>query len=135
MSNSLVLKLKDQFTSGMAGATTSLNRSVKSASTSAKAFNSAFKEGERITKALRSPTEIYNDQIRKLTQYLNLGAISHETFNRGVAKAKTELSSANIALNSMNKTVNSSRMGIDALGASYQAVIHLFGCKDCKVPV
>lgn len=134
MSNSLevVLKLKDQFTSGMAGATTSLNRSVKSASTSAKAFNSAFKEGERITKALRSPTEIYNDQIRKLTQYLNLGAISHETFNRGVAKAKTELSSANIALNSMNKTVNSSRMGIDALGAPIKLLYTYLGVRTVK---
>lgn len=134
MSNSLevVLKLKDQFTSGMAGATTSLNRSVKSASTSAKAFNSAFKEGERITKALRSPTEIYNDRIRKLTQYLNLGAISHETFNRGVAKAKTELSSANIALNSMNKTVNSSRMGIDALGASIKLLYTYLSVRTVK---
>ena len=72
MSNSLevVLKLKDQFTAGMASATSTLNRSVKSASISAKAFSSAFKEGERITKSLRTPTEIYNDQVKDLLNYL-----------------------------------------------------------------
>ena len=108
MSNSLevVLKLKDQFTAGMASATSTLNRSVKSASISAKTFNSAFKEGEAVTKSLRTPTEIYNEQIRRLTQLLNIGAISQETFNRGIAKAKSELDKSNSALNTHSVTTD-----------------------------
>ena len=124
-SNSLevVLKLKDQFTAGMASATSTLNRSVKSASISAKAFNSAFKEGERITKALRTPTEIYNDQVKRLTQLLNLGAVSQNTFNRGIAKARSELDTANGALNRQNTIVGKGKNGIASLTTAYR----LFG--------
>lgn len=134
MSNSLevVLKLKDQFTAGMASATSTLNRSVKSASVSAKAFNSAFKEGERITKALRTPTEIYNDQVKRLTQLLNLGAVSQDTFNRGIAKAKSELDKSNSALNTHSVTTDKAQKSLLTLGNAYKAIASYLGVKIIK---
>lgn len=47
--------------------------------------------GENITKSLRTPDEIYADTISELKQLEALGAITAETFQRGMAKAAGDL--------------------------------------------
>ncbi len=48
-------------------------------------------EGKRTTEESRSPLEKYNDDIGKLHQELNVGAISWDTYQRAIARAAKEL--------------------------------------------
>lgn len=48
------------------------------------------KDGEQVTKANLSATEAYATEILRLTTLLDAGAISHDTYNRAVAKAEQE---------------------------------------------
>lgn len=69
----------------------------------AKAAAAAAKELDRFAKTTkdinRTPLERYADEMRKLDQALKAGKIDQETFNRAVAKAKTEFEQAGRAGN------------------------------------
>lgn len=65
------------------------------------AFANAIKEteklaktGEALTKSLRLPDEIYADTIAELKELNRIGAITGETFNRGMQKATDDLKKA-----------------------------------------
>ncbi len=54
-------------------------------------WNAAVEEGRRITEAMRTPLEIYQQEIEKLNEALQLGVISQETYNRAVEQAQDTL--------------------------------------------
>ena len=54
-------------------------------------WNAAVEEGRRITEAMRTPLEIYQQEIEKLNEALQLGVISQETYNRAVEQAQETL--------------------------------------------
>lgn len=68
-----------------------------------KATTDAAKEMDRFARATkdvnRTPLEKYADAMRKLDQALQRGKIDQETFNRAVARAKTEFDGAGAAGN------------------------------------
>ncbi|MGH8069280.1 MAG: hypothetical protein ACRERE_29405 [Candidatus Entotheonellia bacterium] len=51
------------------------------------AWNAIQEEGRRVTESLRTPMEAYHALIAKLAGLLQAGAISQESFNRGVGAA------------------------------------------------
>ncbi len=63
--------------------TNKLSAAEKAAATAAlKKRNELMKEGERLTKAMRTPAEKLNDEIEKLNKLIEVGAIKQEVFNR-----------------------------------------------------
>lgn len=50
--------------------------------------------GASITQSLRTPAEIFRDQITELNTLVTAGVVTWETYRRGVKRAKDELSSA-----------------------------------------
>lgn len=50
--------------------------------------------GRRIFEETRTPAEVYNETLRDLTELVNAGAISYDTFNRAVAQAFETLQGA-----------------------------------------
>lgn len=51
-----------------------------------KEVNKLLEEGKRLTEELRTPMEVYQDNINKINQLLDKGYISQETYNRALAK-------------------------------------------------
>lgn len=58
-------------------------------------FNKMLEEGKRLTESLRTPMEVYTDQVQRLQELLAAGAIDQETFNRAVQSAADKLVTAN----------------------------------------
>ena len=58
------------------------------------AYNDQLERGAQLTEDLRTPQEIYTQQLAELNELLGAGAISQETFNRAIAQARDELQEA-----------------------------------------
>lgn len=65
--------------------------------------NKTLDEGKRLTEEMRTPMEVYQDNINKLNQLLDKGAISQETYNRALQKYKKDLEDANGVSDSLEK--------------------------------
>ena len=50
--------------------------------------------GEALTRELRTPTEEYQDELEQLNDLVNAGAISWETYNRGLLEAQERFANA-----------------------------------------
>jgi len=53
-----------------------------------------WEEGRRVAESLRTPLEVYQDDLLELRHLLDAGAISQETFNRGLTAAGERLDEA-----------------------------------------
>lgn len=71
----------------------------------------AEKEGAELTKAMRTPLEVFNDSIAQYNYLLEQGAISQETFNRAVIDSAQKWQTANDAANKGKENLQ----GTDAL--------------------
>lgn len=67
--------------------------------------------GKRVFEAVRTPLEKYNDELVRLSELLDKGAISEETFSRAVNVAKKELNSAGKETNDTMKTLEMAVQG------------------------
>lgn len=54
-------------------------------------LEAALRDAAQTTQSLRTPTEVYADEIERLTEHLEAGRISQETFSRGVEAAAKAL--------------------------------------------
>lgn len=59
------------------------------------AFNDMLEEGKRLTESLRTPMEVYTDQVARLNDLFAVGAIDQETFNRAMQSATDKLVGTN----------------------------------------
>lgn len=50
-----------------------------------------MREGERLAEQMRTPIEKYQDEMKRLQELFDAGAISKETFDRAMAKAQEDL--------------------------------------------
>lgn len=97
---------------GAAGVTNAQREGFEWAS---KDFIDMLKEGESLAKAVRTPLEVFADEQERLNELLERGAISQETYNRAVEKAKgiyekntTSLQNQGSILKDLNTTFASS---------------------------
>jgi hypothetical protein len=65
----------------------------------------AFEEGVRVTRELRTEQEIHAEKISRLNELVRLGAISSETYARGVAQADSALARASKSADTLGKSV------------------------------
>lgn len=56
--------------------------------------NKLLEEAKRLTEEVRTPQEIYQDQLRQINSMLEKGYIGQETYNRALQKYKKELDDA-----------------------------------------
>lgn len=49
-----------------------------------KALSDAFADGKQMMEAMRTPHEVYEDQLKRINQLLKAGAISHQTYKRAI---------------------------------------------------
>jgi len=56
-----------------------------------KAARAMEDQGRKMKEALRTPLEIYRDEVEKITEMLNAGVISKQTAGRGLVKAREDL--------------------------------------------
>lgn len=80
-----------------------------------KDFTDMLKEGAALARAVRTPLEVFADEQERLNELLERGAISQDTFNRAMEKAKgvyekntTSLQSQGSILKDLNTTFASS---------------------------
>lgn len=69
--------------------------------------NEVMKRGEDITRAVRTAKEVYSDTIADLTDLLNEGAISEETFGRAAKDAADTMDQANKKTTDFTRVIGS----------------------------
>lgn len=72
-----------------------LNKTLDEQAEARRRLDEIMDEGERIRESVRTAEEIYGETIKRLTELLEAGAISQETFDRAAQKAKETLDQAN----------------------------------------
>jgi lambda family phage tail tape measure protein len=95
-------------------------------------LNKLKAEGEQITNATRTATEIYAQEIAKLKELLDAGAISQEVYNRAVANAeKQQLAARKDAQAGAIRAFNAYReQGEDAAAAVEKAFTDAMGATE-----
>ncbi|PLW79069.1 phage tail tape measure C-terminal domain-containing protein [Cohaesibacter celericrescens] len=86
----------------------------KEAKSTAK-VSDAQREGESIMRSLMTASETYSDRIAELNKYLEAGAISQETYNRGVEEASRVFAQAE------KQKLAESRMASDGMQRALEA--------------
>lgn len=102
----------DQFDRGIDGAivsTEELQKQLKEAGITQREWNKILKEGERVTEAMRTPLEIYEQELRDLDRLLKAGLVSQETYNRAVTKAQAAVNAASPAQKRLNQQLAEGR--------------------------
>ncbi|MCQ4575421.1 MAG: hypothetical protein NOU37_09285 [Candidatus Brocadiales bacterium] len=83
------------------------------------AYNAAQEKGQQIAVSLRTPREVFNNQIRALNNMLVVGAINWETYGRATKKAQGDLAATRLesklvsaAFDEMSSTIDISIEGV-----------------------
>lgn len=82
---------------------------------------SAFEEGSQLVNELRTPIEVYNDEVERLYTLHEKGAISTETFNRGLLSSGQALIEARSEVQDTNSVVED--LGLTFTSSFEQAVL------------
>ena len=78
---------QQDYTRAIAQSQTALNNATGATAR----MNAQLQRAQQITTAVRTPLEIYQQEIRELNALLKAGAISQDTFNRSVARSDATL--------------------------------------------
>src|SRR5690606_6648850 len=83
-----------------------------------------MEKGRQLTESLRTPQELFDDNLASFADMFVEGAISAETFERAVARAADELERAAGAKDQLNKVGSTQAVGsaLRGSGAAYSAV-------------
>jgi hypothetical protein len=79
---------------GMNAGIDKANAQLKSVGEASQKSSAMLRDAAKITRELRTPTEVYANTIEKLDKYLERGALTQEVYNRAVAKADAQLAQA-----------------------------------------
>lgn len=81
-----------------------------------------MREGAAITRSVMTETERYNERVAYLKRLLEAGAISQETFNRAVSKAKQQILTASQATTDLSQKLSTIGNNLMAVGAIISGV-------------
>lgn len=98
-----------------------MKAAAKEADDAKKVMDDLFRQGESVTKSLRTEQEKYNASITDLKNLLDVGAIGWETFNRGVMQAASELEKAAAAKEEFDRVGMTPGVGSAQFGSSAAA--------------
>jgi hypothetical protein len=84
--------------------------------------NATLAEGAKLTQSLLTPTEKYEQELKRLDTLLKEGAISQETHNRAVARAQTGLKQASAGVESFGSTILAANRLLLGFGVGFTAV-------------
>lgn len=62
---------------------------------SEKSDQNQFERGKALTQQMRTPQEIYRDQLKAINQLLQAGTITHQTYTRAIQQYQTQLTQTN----------------------------------------
>ncbi len=81
-------------TSAQAPAAKAIDHTGAAAASAAKRMEDLKRAGEQLTQEMRTPIEVFADEIARLDELLGAGAVSWETYSRAVNKARDDLDQA-----------------------------------------
>ncbi len=88
-------------------------------------FNRKLEEGKRITESLRTPLQVYQDELAKLNDLQKVGAITQEIHSRAIRAAEDAYKSASTAARSFQGAIPFS--GAGSTGESDQPIGRFLG--------
>lgn len=86
---------------GVAAGVAQADRELSKVGASAKATAAEFRQAAKITREMRTPTEVYADKIAKLDDMMQKGLLTQEVYGRAVKKADAELKAATSSMDEM----------------------------------
>lgn len=99
-----------------------------------KEYQELLDEGKSLTESLRTPLEVYQDAIRELNRLVDAGAISWETYGRGVAVAADQLDDATDSFHFMEEAASGTKdILADGLFGAMQGEIDNIGKSFLKM--
>jgi hypothetical protein len=69
--------------------------SLKTLTDTEKNYQKQLEKGNALTKEMRTPQEIYRDQLKEINQLLQANAINHHTYSRAIQQYQKQLLEAN----------------------------------------
>jgi hypothetical protein len=79
---------------GLSGATEQSMQVLMQYAQVANHYKEDLKKGKELMKEVRTPTEVYNDRVKELQQWLKEGAINQVVYNRAMEDAKKKMHDA-----------------------------------------
>jgi hypothetical protein len=107
---------------GVAAGVAQADRELSKVGASAKATAAEFRQAAKITRELRTPTEVYADTVAKLDQMMGKGLLTQEVYGRAVAKADAELKAATSSMDTMARSASITERIINGLSGTIGGV-------------
>jgi hypothetical protein len=108
--------------SGMDAGVKEAVKKLENVGNGAQRASAEFREAAKITKELRTPTEVYADTIGKLDKMLAKGLLSQEVYARAVTKADAELKKATSSAEDMARAASGAARVINGLSGAIEGV-------------
>jgi hypothetical protein len=108
--------------SGMDAGVKEAVKQLENVGNGAQRASAEFREAAKITKELRTPTEVYADTIGKLDKMLAKGLLSQEVYARAVTKADAELKKATSSAEDMAMAASGAERVINGLSGAIEGI-------------
>ena len=108
--------------SGMDAGVKEAVKQLENVGNGAQRASAEFREAAKITKELRTPTEVYADTIGKLDKMLAKGLLSQEVYARAVTKADAELKKATSSAEDMARAASGAERVINGLSGAIEGI-------------
>jgi tape measure domain-containing protein len=117
------IDIYDASLQGVSASELQLARSIDEQLTAMEKQGQLYRQGEQLTQAMRNPTEVYRDRVADLKKLLDSGSISHETFNRALAQAQSQLDNTGRAAVSFRGSLS----GVSSAASSMRGILAAAG--------